>query len=291
MLGFERRSRVKGPVAQPRNLDEGIQRRRVAAALHRKKADLPPYWISLDRKCLQGGKSRHMLGSKDYPEPRGCQMLQVQVPAAAVSVLRWCVGKAKADKLMGDIAVGAIQDGRLSKRLDADRWEVRELMRRGENRDVTLFEQRPVVDPFWLVLHVAHDGHVYLALQQKLDKAVWRLFSKLDMEAGHEFANFSDRLKNERSGNGWGEADSEWRHLLLLKLPRSASNCLRRCKCALKHRQHRFPQVSEVGELTLPIDKLTPKLLLQLLHAFGQRRLRDVAHLRSAREIQRARNS
>jgi len=45
-----------------------------------------------------------------------------------------------------------------------------------------------------------------------------------------------------------------------------------------------------VGELTLSVDELTPKFLLQLLHALGQCRLRDVAHLRSTREIQRTCN-
>jgi len=45
-----------------------------------------------------------------------------------------------------------------------------------------------------------------------------------------------------------------------------------------------------MGVLTLSVDKLTPELLLELLHALGQRRLRDVAHLRSTRDIQRARN-
>src|SRR5262249_32618218 len=111
------------------------------------------------------------------------------------------------------------------------------------------------------------------------------------MEARDEFANFSDGLKNERSGNGRGETDSEWSSLLLLKLTSELSNSLRRCKCALKHRQHRLPQVSEVGELTLSVDKLASELLLELLHAFGQRRLRDVTHLRSTGEVQRTCNS
>jgi hypothetical protein len=50
--------------------------------------------------------------------------------------------------------------------------------------------------------------NIYFALYQKLNKAAWRLFLKPDMEARGEFANFSDRLKNERSRNGWRETDN-----------------------------------------------------------------------------------
>jgi hypothetical protein len=45
-----------------------------------------------------------------------------------------------------------------------------------------------------------------------------------------------------------------------------------------------------VCELTLTVDKLTLKLLLELLDAFGQRPLRDVAHVRSTHEVQRTCN-
>ena len=43
-----------------------------------------------------------------------------------------------------------------------------------------------------------------------------------------------------------------------------------------------------MGELTLTVDQFTAQFLLELLHTFGERRLRDVAHLRGTREVQRA---
>ena len=50
------------------------------------------------------------------------------------------------------------------------------------------------------------------------------------------------------------------------------------------------PDLSRHRALAFQVDKLAAKFPLQLLHALVQRRLRGVAHLRSTREVQRARN-
>ena len=149
-----------------------------------------------------------MLGSEDYSESRGRQMLQVQVAAAAMIVMRRRVRKAETMKFRSHIAVGAIQNSSFAKRFHSDHWKVCKFVRRSENGDIALFEQRPIVDSFRLIVEITNQGSIYVALQQKLNKATWRLFSKLDMKARDEFADFSDRLKNERSGNGWSETDS-----------------------------------------------------------------------------------
>lgn len=229
-----------------------------------------------------------MLRSEDYSEPSGRQMLQVQILVTAMIVLRRRIGEAETLKFRSHVTVVAIQNGGFAKRLHSDYRKVCELMRWGENSDIAFFEQRPIVDTFWRISQIANQGRIYLALQEQFDKAVWRLFSKLDLEAGDKFPNFSDWLKDKRGGNRWGEADSQWSDFLPLKLTRLASDSFRRSKCPLKHRQHRLAQVREVGELTLSENERAPELQLQLLYALGQCGLCDVTHLRCSGEVQRA---
>jgi hypothetical protein len=111
-------------------------------------------------------------------------------------------------KFRSHITIEAIQNGGLAKRFHSDHWKVCKFMRRSENGDIALFEQGPIVDSVWRIVQITNQGDIYFALQQKLNEAAWRLFSKLDMEARDKFADFSYGLKNERSGNGGGEADS-----------------------------------------------------------------------------------
>jgi len=81
-----------------------------------------------------------MLRSEDYPEPRGCQLLQVQVPVAAMMVLGLSVGKAEPANFWSNVTVEAIQKRGFAKGLRSDRWKVCKFMRRGENSDIALFE-------------------------------------------------------------------------------------------------------------------------------------------------------
>src|ERR1700754_2283707 len=105
-----------------------------------------------------------MLRSEDYSETRGCQMLQVQVPAAAMIAMRRRVGKQEMLKFRSHVAVGAIQNSGFAKRLHSDHWEVCKLMRRGENGDIALRKQRPIVDTFWLIVEITNQGDIYVAL-------------------------------------------------------------------------------------------------------------------------------
>ena len=105
-----------------------------------------------------------MLGSEDYSEPRGCQMLQVQVPAAAMIVMRRRVRKAETVKFRSHVTVEAIQNSGFAKRFHSDHRKVSEFMRPGEHGDITLFEQRPIVDWFWRVVEITNQGDIYFAL-------------------------------------------------------------------------------------------------------------------------------
>src|SRR3954463_2881874 len=105
-----------------------------------------------------------MLGSEDYSEPRGCQMLQVQVTAAVMMVMQRRVGKAKTVKFRRHVTVGAIQNSGFAKRFHSDHWKVCKLMRRGENSDIALCEQHPVVDSFWCIVEIANESDIYFAL-------------------------------------------------------------------------------------------------------------------------------
>src|SRR5262245_42423558 len=105
-----------------------------------------------------------MLGGEDYSEPRGCQMLQVRVPAAAMIVMRRRVGTQEMLKFRSHVKVGAIQNSGFAKRFHSDHWKVCKLMRRGENGDITLCEQRPTVDPFWRIDEITNQGDIYFAL-------------------------------------------------------------------------------------------------------------------------------
>jgi hypothetical protein len=81
-----------------------------------------------------------MLGSEDYSEPRGRQVLQVQVPVAAMIVVRRRIGKEQAVKFRSNVAVEAVQNGCFAKRLHPDHWKIRKLMGWGKNRNIALFE-------------------------------------------------------------------------------------------------------------------------------------------------------
>src|SRR5262249_18356802 len=106
----------------------------------------------------------HMLGSEDYSEPRGCQMLQVQVPTAAMIVMRRRFRKQEMLKFRSHVAVGAIQNSGFSKRLNSDLWKVGRLMRRGKNGDIALREERATVDPFWHIVEITNQSDIYFAL-------------------------------------------------------------------------------------------------------------------------------
>ncbi len=58
----------------------------------------------------------------------------------------------------------------------------------------------------------------------------------------------------------------------------------------LHHRQHAMAEVREVREIALAPEQLAAELLLELLDGPRQRRLRDVALLGRAREIEHARH-
>jgi hypothetical protein len=123
-------------------------------------------------------------------------------------VMRRRIQKAKTVKFRNHITVEVIQNSGFAKRFHSDHWKVCKVMRRGKNGDIALFEQSPTIDSLWRIVEITNQGDIYLAFQQQLNKAALRFFSKLDMKTRDEFANFSNRLKNERSGNGWGETDS-----------------------------------------------------------------------------------
>ena len=105
-----------------------------------------------------------MLGGEDYSEPRGRQMLQVQVPAAAMIVMRQRVGKAETVNFRSYVTVEAIQNSGFAKRFHSDHRKTSEFMRRGEHGDITLFEQRPIVDSFWLIVEITDQSEIYFAL-------------------------------------------------------------------------------------------------------------------------------
>src|SRR5262245_28634408 len=105
-----------------------------------------------------------MLGSEDYSEPGGRQMLQVQVPAAAMIVMRRRVRKAEAMDFWSHVTVEAVQNSGFAKRFDPDHRKVRKFMRRGEKGDIALFEQHPIIDSFRLIVKIANQGDIYVAL-------------------------------------------------------------------------------------------------------------------------------
>src|ERR1041384_4196549 len=105
-----------------------------------------------------------MLGSEDYSETRGCQMLQVEILATAMIVMRRRVGKQEMLKFRSHVTVDEIQNSGFAKRLHSDRWKVCKFMRRGENGDIALFKQRPIVDSFWLIVEITSQGDVDVAL-------------------------------------------------------------------------------------------------------------------------------
>ncbi|SDJ36002.1 hypothetical protein SAMN05216338_104721 [Bradyrhizobium sp. Rc2d] len=105
-----------------------------------------------------------MLRGEDDSEPRGRQMLQVQVPAAAMMEMRQRVGKAETVKFRSYVTVEAIQNSGFAKRLHSDHRKPCEFMRRGEHCDITLFEQRPIVDSVWLIVEITDEGEIYFAL-------------------------------------------------------------------------------------------------------------------------------
>jgi hypothetical protein len=89
-------------------------------------------------------------------------------------------------------------EGGCAKRFNSDLRKVRKLMRRGENGDISFFEEGPTADPFWHIVEITNQGDVDFALQEKLDKAVLWLLAKLDVKAGNEFSDLGDRIKNGR---------------------------------------------------------------------------------------------
>src|SRR6516225_5654057 len=274
------------PVAKPRDLDESVQRRRIAAPLHSQRSHLPPNRVAFERNGLERRKARHVLGREYHSEASRGHVLQVQVVTAAVAEVARFLGEIRPLDLRGDVASGAFQQDGLADVVDADRRTVCERVCRREKRDVALLEQRPVVDAGRHVLHVPDHCGVDLPLKQEVDELLRCALAQLDAKSRDELCDLRDRIEDERRRDGGGEADLQWRDLLALELPGSATHRLCRNQCALQHRKDFLAKVGELRQLALAVDQLAAELLFELLHPLGQRGLRDIALLRCAREVE-----
>ena len=81
------------PVAKPRDLDESIQRRRVASSLHSQEVDFPPNQVAFKRNGLQRRKTRHVLRREHHAEASRGHVLQVQFVTAAMAVVGRFIGE------------------------------------------------------------------------------------------------------------------------------------------------------------------------------------------------------
>src|SRR5262249_39811240 len=152
--------------------------------------------------------------------------------------------------------------------------------------DVALLEEWPVVDACGHVLNVAYQCSVDFAAQQQINEPLGRVLAKLDAKAGEELRDFGDRPEQKRDRDRRCQADLERRNCLALKLMGFAARTLYTGERALQHWKHFLSELSELGKLTLTIDQLATKLLLQLLYALSQGGLRDVALLGGTREVE-----
>src|SRR5262249_30978447 len=105
-------------------------------------------------------------------------------------------------------------------------------------------------------------------------------------ESRNELCGLRDRIEDKRRRDGGGEADLQWRDLLALELPGSATYRLCRGQCALQHRKNFLPEVGELRQLPLAVDQLAAELLLELLYPLRQGGLRDIALLCCAGEVE-----
>src|SRR5262249_58606922 len=91
------------PVAKPRDLDESVQRWRVAAPLHSQQPPLPRNRVAFERNGLERRKARHVLGREYHAEASRSHVLQVQVVTAAVAELERFLGEKRSSDLRGDV--------------------------------------------------------------------------------------------------------------------------------------------------------------------------------------------
>jgi len=84
-----------GPVAKPRDLDESVQGRRVAAPLHSQQPHRPRNRVAFERNGLERREARHVFGREYHAEASRGHMLQVQVVSAAVAKLERLLGKTR----------------------------------------------------------------------------------------------------------------------------------------------------------------------------------------------------
>src|SRR3954469_20178067 len=209
---------------------------------------------------------------------------------AAVAELERFLGKTQPLYLERDVASGALQQDGLAEVVDADRWTVCELVCRRENRDVALLEQKPLVDAGGQVMHVPDHCDVDLPVKQELDEFLRCALAQLDMKSRNALCDLRDRIEDERRRDRRGEPDLQWRDLLAFELQRSATHRLRGGQCAFQHWKDFLAKVGELRQLALAVDQLTAELLLELLHPLGQGRLRDIALLGCAGEVECGRN-
>src|SRR5262245_29494470 len=283
---ISRRANGDRPVAKPRDLDESVQRRRVAAPLHSQQPHLPRNRVPFERNGLERRKARHVLGREYHAEASRGHVLQVQVVIAAVAEAGRFLGEIRPLDLRGDVASGAFQQDGLAEVVDADRGTVCEPVCRRENRDVALLEQQPVVDAGGHVLYVPDHCGVDLPLKQEVDELLRCALAQLDAKSRDELCDLRDRIEDERRRDRGGEADLQWRDLLALELLGSATRRLYRGQCARQHRKNFLPKVGELRQLALAVDQLAAELLLELLHPLGQGGLRNIALLGCAGEVE-----
>src|SRR3954470_5600264 len=263
------------PVAKPRDLDESVQRRRVAPPLHDQQPHLPRNRVAFKRDGLERREARHVLGREYHAESSRRHVLQVQVVTAAVAELERFLRKTQPLYLERDVASGALQQDGLAEVVYADGGTVCELVCRRENRDVALLEQRPLVDAGRYLLHLPDHCGADLALKQEFDELLRCVLAQLEVKSRDELCDLRDGIEDERGRDGGGETDLQWRDFLALELASSATHRLCRGQCALQHRKHFLAKVGELRQSALAVDQLATELLLELLHPLGQGGLRD----------------
>ena len=134
------------PVAKPRDLDESLQRWRVAAPLHSQQPHLRRNRVGFERDGFERREARHVLGREYHAEASRGHVLQVQVVTAAVAELERFLGEIRPLDLRGDVESGAFSKTVSRRSSMPNRGTVCERVCRRENRDVALREQQPVVD-------------------------------------------------------------------------------------------------------------------------------------------------
>jgi hypothetical protein len=147
--------------------------------------------------------------------------------------------------------------------------------------------KRHLVEPVGDVHRSLDDDDVEPTIERLLDQFGRGAADDRQLQSGQAGRDFGQHRIELRRPHAFGDAQVQRRDLRLADALGRRLGRLRRIQRPLQMRQHLPAEIGEVRARPLAPEQQAAKLVLQLLDRAGERRLRHVALVRRAREVQR----